>query len=71
MLDEMFTLYLLQIWGLGVCNYICQFATKQIGVERDIPVVPTTTPPLVWPSNGENKGAPTKILNPTPMEGWI
>jgi hypothetical protein len=34
-------------------------------------VVPTTTPPLVWPSNGKNKGAPTKILNPTPMEGWI
>ena len=34
-------------------------------------VVPTTTPPLVWPSNGQNKGAPTKILNPTSMEGWI
>ena len=34
-------------------------------------VVPTTTPPLVWPSNGKNKGVPTKILNPTPMEGWI
>ena len=32
-------------------------------------VVPTTTPPLVWSSNGQNKGAPTKILNPTPMEG--
>jgi len=25
-------------------------------------VVPTTTPPLVWPSNGKNKGAPTKIF---------
>ena len=36
-----------------------------------LPIVPTTTPPLVWPSNGQNKGAPTKILNPTPMEGWI
>ena len=34
-------------------------------------VVPITTPPLVWPFNGQNKGAPTKILNPTPMEGWI
>ena len=34
------------------------------------PIVPTTTPPLVWPSNGQNKGAPTKILNPTPMEGF-
>ena len=34
-------------------------------------VVPTTTPPLVLPYNGKNKGAPTKFLNPTPMEGWI
>ena len=34
-------------------------------------VVPTTTPPLVWPSNGQNKGAPTKILYPTSVEGWI
>jgi hypothetical protein len=25
-------------------------------------VVPTTTPPLVWPSNGQNKGAPTKFF---------
>ena len=25
-------------------------------------VVPTTTPPLVWPSNGKNKGAHTKIF---------
>ena len=25
-------------------------------------VVPTTTPPLGWPSNGKNKGAPTKIF---------
>ena len=23
-------------------------------------IVSTTTPPLVWPSNGKNKGAPTK-----------
>lgn len=36
-----------------------------------VTVVPTTTPPLVWPSNGQNKGAPTKILNPTSVEGWI
>lgn len=34
-------------------------------------LTPTTTPPLVLPSNGKNKGAPTKILNPTPMEGLI
>ena len=34
-------------------------------------VVPTTTPPLVWPYNGQNKGAPTKILNAKTMEGWI
>ena len=26
------------------------------------PIVPTTTPPLVLPSNGKNKGAPTKIF---------
>ena len=48
-----------------------------VGVESlsqvivDLGVVPTTTPPLVWPSNGKNKGAPTKILNPTSVEGWI
>ena len=26
------------------------------------PIVPTTTPPLVWPSNGKNKGGPTTIF---------
>ena len=43
-----------------------------LSFKRDVSsVVPTTTPPLVLPSNGKYKGAPTKIFNPTPMEGWI
>ena len=33
---------------------------------RDGPIVPTTTPPWIWPSNGKIlRGALPKILNPT------
>ena len=34
-------------------------------------VVPTTTPPLIWPSNGQIlRGPYQKFLNPTLMEGF-
>ena len=60
--------------GMVGLIYISSWTFKMVGIYYKIQqetVVPTTTPPLVWPSNGQNKGAPTKILNPTPMEGWI
>ena len=35
------------------------------------PVVPTTTPPLVWPSNGKNKWAHTKIFKSYTYGGFV
>ena len=34
-------------------------------------VVPTTTPPLVWPYNGKNKGAPAKFFESYTYGGFL
>ena len=43
----------------------------RMGSYLQLPIVPTTTPLQFDHLMGKNKGAPTKILNPTPMEGLI